>query len=241
MEIYIRPQRVKAISLDLDDTLYDNRPVIANAETQLLAFMHQYYPKTLVWDRKDWLSLKRTILQSHPELIDDPSAARKEVLKQGLLKFGYSLQVAEEGAELGFNCFYHHRSAFKVDDAVLALLTTLSKDYRIIGITNGNVDGKAIGLSSVMEFVINAGNGLRMKPCDDMFKLACERLEIQPNELLHVGDSFSSDVMGARLFGAQSVWLNPALGREEADLSNTGLPHVTIGQLSELAALIKGH
>ncbi len=238
MQIFIRPQGVKAISFDLDDTLYDNRPIIANAERELIQFLHQQYPKSVDWQPEQWRKVKRQVLAQQPALADDPSAARQRVLKQGLLTLGYSNDEASLGAKQGFDCFYHHRSHYKVADEVIALLAQLAQKYPVIGITNGNVDAERIGLSHVMRFVINTGNGLRMKPKGDMFELACQKLAIEPQALLHVGDSLSSDVMGAKLAGCQSVWLNPAMGRDFPDELTHSLPHVAISELEQLKMLM---
>ncbi|HBA35449.1 MAG TPA: hypothetical protein DCZ12_15085 [Gammaproteobacteria bacterium] len=47
-----------------------------------------------------------------------------------------------------------------------------------------------------------------MKPNPDMFHYTCEVFEIAPLQLLHVGDSPKSDVLGAQRAGVKTVWLN---------------------------------
>ncbi|QYJ80504.1 HAD-IA family hydrolase [Shewanella acanthi] len=238
MRCYLRPQNIKAISFDLDDTLYDNYPHILRAEEQLIQFLHQQYPLTQNWHFHDWRILKLQLLKQHPELAHDTSAARVATLEKGLAELGYSDAEAKLGAQAGLDCFYYHRSDFKVSNEVLKLLSELAKYYRLIGITNGNVDAKRIGLSDSFEFVLHPGNGVRMKPAKDMFDLACERLNIEHKQLLHVGDSMNADVKGARLAGCQSVWLNPSFGRVETIPITAILPHVEITALHGLAHLL---
>ncbi len=44
MRFYRPLGRIAALTFDLDDTLYDNRPVILRTEQEALAFMQNYHP-----------------------------------------------------------------------------------------------------------------------------------------------------------------------------------------------------
>ncbi len=44
MHFYRPLERISAITFDLDDTLYDNRPVIARTEQQSVAFYNSIIP-----------------------------------------------------------------------------------------------------------------------------------------------------------------------------------------------------
>lgn len=46
------------------------------------------------------------------------------------------------------------------------------------------------------------------KPRRELFDLALRRTGLQPGEVWHIGDSFSSDVRGAAAVGIPAVWLN---------------------------------
>ena len=235
---YINLTKISAISFDLDDTLYYNTPIILKAESELERFLHHAYPLTIKLKRTDWLTLKRNLLKVRPELCHDTGLARVAMLTQGLCQLGYSIKEAEAGAHKGLHCFLAHRSGFTVSKPVLILLEALAQKYTLIGITNGNVDAERIGLGSLFDFVLSPGEGVRMKPAPDMFNVAMERLNISPESLLHVGDSHSSDVMGARLAGCQSIWLNPGFGVTEAGVAKGSLPHIEISSIEDLKFLI---
>ncbi|QFU21130.1 HAD-IA family hydrolase [Shewanella eurypsychrophilus] len=238
MKIYLRPHSFSAISFDLDDTLYDNGPIIRAAEQSLLEFLNYRYSETLRWQRTDWLELKKRLILNHPELAHDTTAARLIMLEQGLLGLGYSRGESEEGANAGLNHFLAARSAFTVSKPVIKLLEALSEQYPLIGITNGNVDADKIGLGNVLDFVLHPGQGTRMKPYPDMFYSACRKLDIPLHSLLHVGDSHVSDVQGARLAGCQSAWLNPKFDGAKSVMSHGLLPHVEVSSLQELIAFL---
>ena len=234
--IGLRP--FKAISFDLDDTLYDNRPIIMTAERRLLSYLAEKHPVTQDWGLDDWQALKRQLIQREPMLAHDTSAARLATLEQGLMTLGYASKTAAEAAQQALAYFVEQRSDFRVPAEVLALLTRLAESYRLVGITNGNVDAHRIGLGELFEFVLHPGNGTRMKPYPDMFYQACHRLDIDCEQLLHLGDSFKADVQGARRAGCQSAWLNPAVGREPQKNAQGQLPHITCSSLDVLLALI---
>jgi putative hydrolase of the HAD superfamily len=45
MRFYRPVGLISAITFDLDDTLYDNRPVILRTEQESLLFVQQYHPR----------------------------------------------------------------------------------------------------------------------------------------------------------------------------------------------------
>ena len=55
--------------------------------------------------------------------------------------------------------------------------------------------------------VISASFGIR-KPGKEIFLAACEALESIPNECLFVGDSWESDIVGAKAVGMDAAWIN---------------------------------
>lgn len=238
ISVAIRPTAINAISFDLDDTLYDNRPVMRNAERQLWAFLAQQYPKTLQWQAQDWQHLKQQLVIESPLLAHDTTAARLVTLEQGLLMLGYDRKVAAIGAREGLDYFRYHRADFSVAPEVLSILQQLAARYCLVGITNGNVDAEQIGLGEVLEFVVHPGNGTRMKPYADMFYQAATRLALPTKLLLHVGDSYTADVQGARLAGCQAAWLNPAVGRESQVAGSGLLPHLHLTALNDLLQLV---
>jgi HAD superfamily hydrolase (TIGR01509 family) len=234
---YQRLQPFKAISFDLDDTLYNNLPYVMHASEQLFSLIKQRFSATMAWDLAQWQHFKHSLFERQPELAHDTTAARYAMLHQGLLHFGYTEVEASSGAQEGMSCFHHYRSHFTIAEEVLTLLQRLSQHYPLVGITNGNVDAERIGLGKVMQFVLHPGHGVNMKPSADMFMLACRQLGIRPSELLHVGDHPMSDVAGAKMAGCQSVWLNPCM-QQRHKKAQTVLPHIEINQLDLLLKLL---
>ena len=81
-------------------------------------------------------------------------------------------------------------------------------------VTNGPADMQRaalekVGIAEHFQTVLISGAqevGVR-KPDARIFKLACERLEVPPQEVLMVGDNLGADVQGALGAGLQAVYV----------------------------------
>lgn len=58
MKFYRRIEPIKAMTFDLDDTLYDNHPVIVRMERELLTWLQQTHPAVVHMEKADWLQVK---------------------------------------------------------------------------------------------------------------------------------------------------------------------------------------
>lgn len=46
------------------------------------------------------------------------------------------------------------------------------------------------------------------KPRAEIFEMALKKVNLQPDEVVHIGDSLSSDIKGASALGINTVWIN---------------------------------
>ncbi|PJG57407.1 HAD family hydrolase, partial [Aeromonas cavernicola] len=97
------------------------------------------------------------------------------------------------------------------------------------------LDLSQAGLADYFTLVYKAGIGARMKPAPDMFQQAQRALQLSAAQILHVGDHPHSDVLGARLQGFRTAWLNEP---QNTLPSLSLLPDVELHQLAELADLL---
>lgn len=233
---YYRPLKpFKAISFDLDDTLYDNHPIIKKAESDFLLHLNKTHSELSELTQHQWLLYKSHLAQEDPALKEDVSLWRLAILKRIMVIYGIPEYKAIEYAKQAFNTFLQLRSNFLVPQESIKLLEKLALSYPVIAITNGNVDEKQIGLHDKFKFILKAGNGLKAKPQNDLFIEAANRLNIEVSEILHIGDHLISDIFGAQNSGAQAIWFNPhKQALNEAKL----LPTVEINCLDQLYSLI---
>lgn len=91
-------------------------------------------------------------------------------------------------------------------------------------------------LSSV---VISDEVGLR-KPRSGIFEAVLGALEMEPSEVLHVGDDLRADVAGAAALGIQTVWLTRRIADPEAALAahRGARPDFALDDLLDLPVLV---
>jgi len=235
MEFFRRLGAVRAISFDLDDTLYDNRPVIEHAEQWMVAHMRDRYLETAMYDRSWWHRLKLELQRQQPALVDDVSLCRRVLLQRGLMEGGMAEAMARQEAESVFAQFLEVRSQIAVPDTTRRILSELAQKYPLVVITNGNVLLERLGLEGQFQHVLKAGGGFRMKPAPDLFTDMARRLQLAPQQILHVGDDVTTDVAGAVHNGYRSAWLND-VGQEWRTLRI--LPDVMLTRLEQLLTLL---
>lgn len=66
-----------------------------------------------------------------------------------------------------------------------------------------------LGWRDAFHVVVDSGRVGIDKPDPRIFKHTCDALGVQPEQLLHVGDSWEADVKGALGAGSSAVWFHP--------------------------------
>ena len=238
MRFYRPLGQISALTFDLDDTLYDNRPVILRTEQESLAFIRSYHPALSQLESRDLQRLRQTVREAEPDIYHDVTEWRRRALELGMRDAGLSADQARDGADAAMANFAKWRSAIDVPQETHDTLAALAKKWPLVAITNGNAQPALFGLDSYFSFVLRAGPDGRAKPFSDMYHLASERLGVPPGEILHVGDDLTTDVAGAIRCGVQACWINPyAADLMQADDARL-LPHIEISRLASLTALI---
>ncbi|EIV2972107.1 5-amino-6-(5-phospho-D-ribitylamino)uracil phosphatase YigB [Cronobacter sakazakii] len=229
---------IAALTFDLDDTLYDNRPVIARTEQETLAFMQRYHPRLSAFTAADLHRARTALRQQEPEIYHDVTEWRRRAIEQVMLEAGLSAHEASEGANEAMLNFARWRSRIEVPEENLEALQQLAKKWPLVAITNGNAEPEQFGLGDLFQFVLRAGPHGRAKPYSDMYHLAAQKLGVAPEAILHVGDDLTTDVAGAIRSGVQACWINLLDGDLMQIDDSRLLPHLEISRLASLTSLI---
>ncbi len=236
---FYRPLRpIHAITFDLDDTLYDNLPVIMRMEAEVLAWLHREHPETMRLTAQDWRQLKYQVKQYHPHIDHDVTLWRQRQLELGFTQLGYSPQAAESAARHGVEYALSWRNRVEVPQATHEVLAQLQQRLPLVAITNGNVDIEKIGLSQYFVNTWYAGKDGAAKPHPDLFQRASQDLAIAPSAILHVGDHLVTDVQGAVHNGYQSCWFNGDRKSVYQARKARALPDVEITHLEQLLLIL---
>lgn len=232
MQVYKALQPFKVLSFDLDDTLYDNKPVIAAAEQAMLEALAELTPVSQATDSHFWWQQRVKLAHVEPEIRHDIGRWRLLGIESGLIELGINRADARVMAEKGYAAFLHERTRITLTDDVIRLLQALASRYRLIAITNGNACIDKMGIGELFEFSLQAGPDGKMKPYSDLFHAAVTRLQVSPAEILHIGDSHRADVMGALNAGCQAAWL------DHYQSPVAVLPHIRLTDIKDLFGLL---
>lgn len=231
-------QQPTMLSFDLDDTLYDNVPVLLRAEDALQQWLVTQEPELAAITFDKWREYRRQMMTQVPELAHDMTLLRQQTIAHQLHVMGYEQGQAEHIASQALEHFLQVRNEIDVAPEVVALLARLADRYPLLAMTNGNADLARFGLDEYFVATLRPGHGTRMKPFPDMFEQAEARFKCSGNAWLHIGDSLQTDVAGALNAGWQSAWLNISPSSIRHTPGVTSLPHIELCGLEGLAELL---
>lgn len=236
---FYRPLRpVAAMTFDLDDTLYDNHPVIKRTALESHASLQAYHPALAEYTAEQYQQVRNRLLAAEPEIYHDVSEWRRRAVEQSMLDVGLDAAQAKNGSREVMAVFAHWRSQIEITDETHAVLATLASRIPLVAVTNGNAEPHLCGLDKYFRFILRAGPDGRAKPYQDMFHSAAQRLNLPPERILHVGDDLTTDVAGAVRYGMQACWINLREGNLMQIEDTRLLPTVEISQLASLTALV---
>ncbi|MBB1087117.1 HAD-IA family hydrolase [Lysobacter sp. SG-8] len=227
--------RVRAITLDLDDTLWPFAPIGARVERTLDDWLRRHCPRTA--DRfpiPAMRALREQVFAEHPDLAHDFSQLRRLSLVRAMQASGDDIAHADAA----FEVFHAERNRVEFYPDTEAALVRLAARRPLAALSNGNADLATIGIDRLFAFQLGAREHGAAKPHPGIFHAACERLGCAPGDVLHVGDHPEMDVAGAHRAGMRSAWLN----RTDAAWDRTDLrPDLEFSSLAALADWLDAH
>jgi HAD superfamily hydrolase (TIGR01549 family) len=224
--------KVKAVTLDLDDTLWPIWPTIERAEKALHEWLMERAPMTaaLFSSPGALREIRAEMQDARPELKHDMSALRRESIRLALYRAGEDPLMAEAA----FDAFFAARQEVTLFEDALPALEFLSARYPLVALSNGNADVQGIGIGRFFRASVTAREFGVGKPDPRIFHAAAGALGLTPAEVLHIGDDATLDALGALNAGMQAAWLN----RADALWPHEQEPHVTLMHLGELQDLL---
>ena len=199
------PFSVRAITLDLDDTLWPIAPVVLRAETVLGQWLRRHAPRTAeLFPLEAMRALRDEVAREHPHLAHDFTRQRLIALERMLTAAGDDVALAQPA----FEAFFAARCDVAHYDDTVDALDRLAARVPLAALSNGNADLVRIGLMDRFAFQLGAREHGAAKPDPSIFHAACARLDVPPAHVLHVGDDIEMDVVGAHRAGLRSCWIN---------------------------------
>lgn len=199
-----RAPAIEALTLDLDDTLWPVWPAIERAEREMHAWLAQHAAPTAA--RFDVAALRRVrdaVALEHPQWGHDLTRMRIESVARALALAGDDAALAAPA----FDVFAAARNRVELYPDARGALALLARRRPIVAVTNGNADLGAIGLAEFFTATVSARGFGVGKPDARIFHEACRLAGVRPGAVLHVGDDWALDVVGAHRAGLRSAWV----------------------------------
>ena len=197
--------QIRAITLDLDDTLWPFAPIGARVEHVLHDRLLANCPRPAEqFPVESMRRLRETINAEHPHLAHDFSRLRKLTLARAMELAGDDVAHVEPA----FEAFFAERNRVECYPDAIAALERIAARLPVAAITNGNADLRRIGLHEHFSFQLGASEHGAPKPEPSIFRAACTRLGVAPQHVLHVGDDIDLDIVGAHAAGLRTCWIH---------------------------------
>lgn len=190
----------KAILFDFDDTIGNRREYTYQTYAHLLDTYHPMedpfereciLQDCMIWDMRGNFKKDFVIEQLKTKYdLEFPIASFSKWWLENQPRFSFVFTGAEE---------------------VLALL---KQKYQLVLVTNGNDQSQRLKvknahLEKYFDVIVTSGQVGRKKPDPTIYKRALEECGILPEEALFVGDTFSTDLIGAYRLGIEAIWITP--------------------------------
>ncbi|SRR5579871_122832 len=198
---------LRAVSLDLDNTLWDTPPVLERAEAALERWLARHAPGIAArFDRDAQKQLRAALAAAHPAHAHDVSWLRREALTRCALAAGYPTAMAE----LAFAEFLRERNVIELYADTEPALERMARRVPLFALTNGNACVTRVGIGRYFAGALDAAAAGAAKPDARIFERLAQLAALPAGAMLHVGDDALADVVGARAAGFRTAWVNRA-------------------------------
>lgn len=200
------PARVRAITLDLDDTLWPVRPAIERAEAALQDWLRAHAPATaaLLAHAPVRHAIRAEVEQRHADRWHDLTFLRREAICEALRRAGDDPVLADPA----FEVFYAARQHVELYADARPALEALAARFPVVALSNGNADVQRIGIGHWFVAQVGAREAGVAKPDPRIFHAAAAKAGVAPAAVLHVGDDAHHDALGALRAGMHSAWVD---------------------------------
>lgn len=228
---------IKAVLFDLDDTLYGD---FTTCDQNGLAAAGRYAEKAFGLDAETAKNaMENGRLQLRRTLPDEPESHDRTLFaKLGLEALGLNPIAHAEAMHEAY--WAAVLSTMVRREGVMELLTKLKNSGITVGIcTNMMADIQMrklcyLKLEDICGRLFSSEEAGRDKPHAPIFHLALDRLEVEAQHTLMVGDNFVHDVEGAHAVGIHGLWLN--IGQNP--LPETSIPYLMATDFPDAARQI---
>ena len=213
-------QKYKAILFDLDDTLIDNDESCKYAIFNLyekfgIPCTNETFLRWKQFDIDYWIEWENGTF-IFPSWINSQHQKIDFLRYNRFYEFFKEFNITHEEAE-SLNSYYIsllHKNIIPIDGAH-EVLEELSKSHELVISTNGPKEAafkkvKAANLHMYINKIVASGECGFSKPMPSFFRYVISKMNTKDrSQMLIIGDSLKSDILGGIYNGIDSCWFNP--------------------------------
>jgi putative hydrolase of the HAD superfamily len=209
----------RAVLFDLDDTLFDHR----RSSRAALARVHEVFAPSAAFDEFERHHV-RYLEEMHVEVLAgriDLDEARRERFRRVFRALGLEMTDEQTWASAAAYRSGYLEARRPVDGAADLLEAVHARVP--IGIVSNNLLEEQrekleyCGLARFVDaLVVSEETGIS-KPDPGIFYIALDRLNVNAEDAIMIGDSWAADVAGAKAAGIRAIWFNPAKAPKPID------------------------
>ena len=215
---------VKAVAFDIDGTLYPNRSMYFHSLPFYLLHLRQVTA---------FSKIRRDIRDIVP--VEDFSGLQADLLGRELgLDREQAARVVEDIFYGEWENIFKRVRPFPGVGELLADLR--EKGIRTAALSDFPVGRKLeyFGLDGRWDLVMSSNESGYLKPSKEPFLELARRLDLNPADILYVGNNFEYDVLGSREAGMKSAYIAPSWKRKRSE------PDFQFSRYSQLTSYIEG-
>jgi putative hydrolase of the HAD superfamily len=179
-------------------------------------FLEQYFKENQLCQKRRRKTLRETLLD--------------DIVASVLVSCGYDSQTIYRNVKEAVDYGLATRKAKWFPNVRRMLLTLRSEGYKLGLISNThwrflpNLRKQFEGFFDVITLSYEHGY---VKPRPSIFLTTLEKLGVNPNQSLHVGDDLIADIQGARNIGMKAVFVNKKEAKTNADIEVKRIAELT--------------
>lgn len=225
---------IRVIGFDLDDTLWDSKPVLIKAEACLDEWLSRQVPE-LRYTVTEMRELRSLVLDDEPELIHYITEFRRRVIERAMQLSGIAADKSRTLSGAAMDVFLAARNRIELPQDTVDTMAVLARQFTLGALTNGNADIHSLGLSQYFAFAFSAEEVGAAKPAPDLFEAALRHTDSQPAEMVYVGDDPVLDIDPAKSVGLHTILMENPRKREAGETR----PDEIITRIADLPAAIE--
>lgn len=195
------------MSFDADGTLWDFEKVMRHSLCYVLQELQKQDSKAAaLLDIDKMIEIRSKVAEELKGKVTNLETVRLEAFRKTLETIGKPNDTLTH--HLNQVYLKHRFEDITLYNDVLPTLNKLRGKYTLGLLSNGNSYPERCGLEGMFQFVVFSQDYGVEKPDSKLFNIAVEKSGYEKSQLLHVGDSLETDIMGAIKTEIKYVWLN---------------------------------